>query len=81
MTFTSGPPATSEVVRFERPNFWQLRGASKILSSGFEGRVTPTGDGAHLALWMEIRLHGPLAWRCRSCAGGCSASSSATSPP
>jgi uncharacterized protein YndB with AHSA1/START domain len=61
MTFTSGPPATSEVVRFERPNFWQLRGASKILSSGFEGRVTPTGDGAHLALWMEIRLHGPLA--------------------
>jgi uncharacterized protein YndB with AHSA1/START domain len=35
MTFTSGPSAISEVLRFERPNFWQLRGGSKILSSGF----------------------------------------------
>ena len=60
MTFTSGPPATSEVVRFERPNSWQLRGTSKILSSVFEGRVTPTGDGAHLALRMEVRLRGAL---------------------
>jgi len=60
MTFTSGPSAISEVVRFERPNFWQLRGGSKILSSGFDGRVTPSGDGARLTLRIELRLRGPL---------------------
>lgn len=32
-----------------------------ILSAGFEGRVTPTHDGAHLGLRMEIRLRGPVA--------------------
>jgi polyketide cyclase/dehydrase/lipid transport protein len=61
MTFTSGPPEVSEVVRFERPSLWQLRGASKILRSGFEGRVTPNNSGAHLTLRMELQLRGPLA--------------------
>jgi hypothetical protein len=60
MTFTSGPPAVSEVVRFERPTFWQLRGGSKILRSDFEGRVTPSNAGAHLTLRMELQLRGPL---------------------
>jgi hypothetical protein len=60
MTFTSGPSAISEVRRFERPNFWQLRGGSKILRSGLEGRVTPSAAGAHLTLRMELRLRGPL---------------------
>jgi uncharacterized protein YndB with AHSA1/START domain len=60
MTFTSGPSAISEVQRFERPNFWQLRGGSKILRSGLEGRVTPSAAGAHLTLRMELRLRGPL---------------------
>jgi uncharacterized protein YndB with AHSA1/START domain len=60
MRFTAGPAATSEVVRFERPNSWQLRGGSKILSSSFEGLVTPSAGRAHLVLRMEIRLHGPL---------------------
>jgi uncharacterized protein YndB with AHSA1/START domain len=60
MKFTTGPAATSEVVRFERPNSWQLRGGSTILSSTFEGLVTPSGGGAHLVLRMEIRLRGPL---------------------
>jgi len=59
MKFTSGPAATSEIVRFERPNSWQLRGGSKILSSSFEGLVTPSGGRAHLVLRMEIRLRGP----------------------
>jgi uncharacterized protein YndB with AHSA1/START domain len=60
MEFTSGPAATSEIVRFERPNSWQLRGGSKILSSSFEGLVTRSGGRAHLVLRMEIQLGGPL---------------------
>ncbi len=60
MEFTAGPAATSEVVRFERPSSWQLRGGSKILRSSFEGLVTPSGGRAHLVLRMEIQLRGPL---------------------
>jgi uncharacterized protein YndB with AHSA1/START domain len=60
MKFTSGPAATSEIVRFEHPNSWQLRGGSKILSSSFEGIVTASGGGAHLVLRMEIQLRGPV---------------------
>lgn len=60
MRFTAGPAATSEVVRFERPDSWQLRGVSKILTSSFEGLVTPRAGHAHLVLRMEIQLRGPL---------------------
>jgi Polyketide cyclase / dehydrase and lipid transport len=60
MGFTSGPPAISEVVQFERPNCWQLRGASRILRSGLRGRVMATGGGSHLSLQMEIQLRRPL---------------------
>jgi Polyketide cyclase / dehydrase and lipid transport len=60
MEFTQGPPANSECVRFERPNLWELAGGSKIIRSGFRGRVGPSGDGSHLVLRMEIRLRGPL---------------------
>ena len=62
MTFTAGPAATSEVVRFEPPTNWQQLGGSKILSSSFEGRVTASGGGSHLVLRMEIQLRGPLGW-------------------
>ena len=60
MEFTQVPPAISECVRFEPPSFWELVGGSKIISSGFRGRVEPSGDGSHLLLRMEIRPHGPL---------------------
>jgi len=62
MEFTQGPPAVSECVRFERPAFWELAGGSKIISSGFSGRVVFRGDGSHLLLRMQIRLRGPLRW-------------------
>jgi len=62
MEFTQGPPAVSECVRFERPAFWELAGGSKIISSGFSGRVVSRGDGSHLLLRMQIRLRGPLRW-------------------
>lgn len=62
MEFTQGPPAVSECVRFERPAFWELAGRSKIISSGFSGRVVSRGDGSHLLLRMQIRLRGPLRW-------------------
>jgi uncharacterized protein YndB with AHSA1/START domain len=61
MEFTAGPPAIGEVVRFERPRSWQLVGGSRVLRSGWTGRVLPYGDGAHLALRMEVQLRGPLA--------------------
>ena len=59
MEFTTGPPATSECVRFERPGLG-ARGRSKIISSGLRGRVVPNGDGSHLLLRMKIQLRGPL---------------------
>jgi hypothetical protein len=62
MEFTQGPPAVSECVRFERPGYWELAGGSKIISSGFSGRVVPKADGSHLLLRMQIRLRGPLRW-------------------
>ena len=60
MEFTQGPPAISECVRFEPPSFWELVGGSKIISSGFSGRVEPSRDHSHLLLRMEIRPRGPL---------------------
>jgi hypothetical protein len=60
MEFTQGPPAISECVRFERPSLWDLVGGSKIISSGFSGRVEPSGDRSHLLLRMVIRPRGPL---------------------
>jgi hypothetical protein len=60
MGFTSGPPAIGEVVQYERPNYWQVRGASRILRSGLRGLVMATGGGSHLSLRMEIQLRGPL---------------------
>jgi hypothetical protein len=60
MTFTQGPPAISECVRFERPGFWEHAGRSKIISSGFSGRVVPRDDGSQLLLRMQIRPRGPL---------------------
>lgn len=58
--FTQGPAAISECVRFERPGFWEHAGGSKIISSGFSGRVVPKGGGSHLLLRMQIRPRGPL---------------------
>jgi hypothetical protein len=60
MELTSGPPASSEVVRFERPSLWEMVGGSSVLRSGWRGRVLPDGDGAHLVLRMEIQLRGLL---------------------
>jgi uncharacterized protein YndB with AHSA1/START domain len=60
MQFTSGPPASSEVVRFERPRLWEMAGGSSLLRSRWTGRVLPNGDGAHLELRLELRLRGPL---------------------
>jgi hypothetical protein len=60
MEFTQGPTAISECVRFQRPSLWDLVGGSKIIRSGFSGRVEPSGDRSHLVLRMEIRPRGPL---------------------
>lgn len=62
MEFTQGPAAISECVRFERPGYWEMAGGSKIISSGFSGRVVPRADGSRLLLRMQIRLRGPLRW-------------------
>ncbi len=60
MEFTWGPAVIGECVRFERPTVWELIGRSRVLTSGWRGRVVPSGDGAHLALRMEIQLRGFL---------------------
>lgn len=60
MKFTQGPAAISECVRFERPGLWEHAGGSKIISSGFRGRVVPQGESSHLLLRMQIRPRGPL---------------------
>jgi hypothetical protein len=61
MEFVSGPPVTSECVRLERPNVWELFGGSRVMRSGWRGRVLPSPAGAHLVLRMEIELRGLLA--------------------
>ena len=60
MEFTSAPSVISECVRFERPSVWEMVGRSKVMMSGWRGRVLPSGDGAELMLRMEIQLHGLL---------------------
>ena len=60
MEFTQGPPAVSDVRRFERPILWELGGGSKIISSRFEGRVVPRDDGSCLFIRMEVRPRGVL---------------------
>jgi hypothetical protein len=60
MTFASAPSVLSECVRFERPRVWELVGRSKVMTSGWRGRVIPSGDGARLLVRMELQLHGPL---------------------
>ena len=60
MEFTSAPSVISECVRFERPSVWEMVGRSKVMTSGWRGRVLPRGDGARLLLRMEIQLHGLL---------------------
>jgi Polyketide cyclase / dehydrase and lipid transport len=60
MEFTSAPSVISECVRFERPSVWELVGRSKVMTSGWRGRVLPGGDGARLLLRMEIQPHGLL---------------------
>jgi len=60
MEFTSVPSVISECVRFERPSVWELVGRSTVMTSGWRGRVLPSGDGAQLMLRMEIQLHGLL---------------------
>jgi uncharacterized protein YndB with AHSA1/START domain len=60
MAFASAPSVLTECVRFARPRVWELVGRSKVMTSGWRGRVLPSGDGARLVLRMELQLHGPL---------------------
>jgi hypothetical protein len=60
MAFASAPSVLSECARFERPRVWELVGRSKVMTSGWRGRVLPSGNGARLLLRMELQLHGPL---------------------
>ena len=64
--FVKGPPMVMECVGYERPSAWSLVGRSSALTAGGGGRVTPTADGSHLIMRMELeprgllRLAGPL---------------------
>jgi hypothetical protein len=60
MEFVSGPPVMSECVRLERPGVWEMFGGSRVMRSGWRGRVLPSPAGAHLVLRMEIELRGLL---------------------
>src|SRR6266498_4627789 len=61
MEFVSGPPVLSECVRLERPSVWELFGGSRVMRSGWRGRVRAGPAGTHLVLRMEIELRGLLA--------------------
>jgi hypothetical protein len=61
MDFVSGPPVMSECVRLERPSVWEMFGGSRVMRSGWRGRVLASPGGAHLVLRMEIELRGLLA--------------------
>src|SRR6266511_2490492 len=61
MKFVFGPTVMSECVRLERPNVWEMLGGSRVMRSGWRGRVLPSPAGAHLVLRMELELRGLLA--------------------
>jgi hypothetical protein len=61
MEFVSGPAVMSECVRSERPSVWEMLGGSRVMRSGWRGRVLASLAGAHLVLRMEIELRGLLA--------------------
>ncbi|WP_354644776.1 SRPBCC family protein [Kitasatospora camelliae] len=61
MEFVSGPPVMSECVRLEHPGIGEMFGGSKLMRSGWRGRVLGGPAGAHLVLRMEIKLRGLLA--------------------
>jgi uncharacterized protein YndB with AHSA1/START domain len=57
MDLGRGDPIVAECVRFERPAAWALAADMPRGKAGFEGRVLPAKDGAHLAMrmWIEPR--------------------------
>lgn len=57
--FVKGPPMVMECAGYERPSAWSLVGRSPALTAG-GGRVTPTADGSHLIMRMELELRGLL---------------------
>ncbi len=54
MEFIAGHPMVVECVRFERPAAWDLLGQSRPARFAWRGRVAPAGQGAHLALRVEM---------------------------
>jgi uncharacterized protein YndB with AHSA1/START domain len=58
--FVKGPPMVMECTRYERPATWSLTGDSPALTASGGWRVLPTADGAHLAVRVEMELHGRL---------------------
>jgi Polyketide cyclase / dehydrase and lipid transport len=60
MEFVTGPPVIAECGRFDRPSAWEMFGGSRMMRSGWRGRVLEKRSGAHLILRMEIELRGML---------------------
>jgi uncharacterized protein YndB with AHSA1/START domain len=58
--FVKGSPMVMECTRYERPATWSLTGDSRALRASGGWRVLPTADGAHLAVRVELDLHGLL---------------------
>ena len=58
--FVDAPRMVMECVQYERPCAWSLTGESRALKAVGAGRVTPTSEGAHLMMRMELEPLGPL---------------------
>jgi hypothetical protein len=56
----AGDPVLIEYVAFDRPTSWRSTGRSRGLLVVNEGRVEAAGEGARLALRVELEPHGRL---------------------
>ena len=58
--FAKGPPMVMECVEYERPTRWSTIGRSAAMKADGGGTVVPAAGGAHLTMWMGIKLQGVL---------------------
>jgi uncharacterized protein YndB with AHSA1/START domain len=58
--FVKGPPMVMRCTGYKPPESWSMVGTSTALTATGTNRVTPTAEGAHLVMRMDLKLHGPL---------------------
>jgi uncharacterized protein YndB with AHSA1/START domain len=61
MEFIPGRPMVVSCVRFDRPNSWEVAGATLGMQVSMGGKITATAAGSQLVFRTEFRAGGPMA--------------------